>query len=141
MSAGNLITRRELVIELDGNYVRGQHQARIIDPRPTCRECGCSETLACPGGCGWAEPDLCTACVQDRERAVRDALSEAALAGMDPHETLLGVAVYAARILKGTDGMWPPAARATECRRALQHIEAECRRVHAAVTTDEGAGR
>lgn len=29
-----------------------------------CRECGCTENDACPGGCGWAEPDLCTACVE-----------------------------------------------------------------------------
>lgn len=30
---------------------------------PICRECGCTEQDACPEGCGWAEPDLCTACV------------------------------------------------------------------------------
>jgi hypothetical protein len=52
-------------------------------------------------------------------------------------ETLLGVAAFAARVLTETDGMWPPAARAAECRRGLQHIEAECRRVHAAVTANE----
>lgn len=61
--------------------------------------------------------------------------------GERPEETLLGLAAYAARVVDGTDGLWPPAARATERGRALQHIEAECRRVHAAVTTDEGAGR
>jgi len=27
-----------------------------------CKGCGCSECDACEGGCGWAEPDLCTAC-------------------------------------------------------------------------------
>ena len=53
------------------------------------------------------------------------------------HQTLLGVAEYAARVLKETDGLWPPASRATEARRGLQHIEAECRRVHAAVTTSD----
>jgi hypothetical protein len=52
---------------------------------------------------------------------------------------LLGVAVYAARVLTDTDGLWPPAARATACRRGLEHIEGECRRVHAAVTEgDDG---
>lgn len=35
---------------------------------PVCRECGCSQNDACPEGCAWAEPDLCTACVA-RERA------------------------------------------------------------------------
>ena len=30
---------------------------------PICRVCGCSEHDACDGGCAWAEPDLCTACV------------------------------------------------------------------------------
>jgi hypothetical protein len=34
MSAGNLITRRKLVVGLDGTYLPGQHQARIIDPHP-----------------------------------------------------------------------------------------------------------
>jgi hypothetical protein len=32
----------------------------------SCRQCGCTELHACPGGCGWAEPDLCTACAGDR---------------------------------------------------------------------------
>jgi predicted HAD superfamily Cof-like phosphohydrolase len=34
-----------------------------------CRECGCTQKQACWhddfGGCGWAEPDLCTACTAD----------------------------------------------------------------------------
>jgi hypothetical protein len=34
-----------------------------------CRECGCTPERACWhedfGGCGWAEPDLCTACTPD----------------------------------------------------------------------------
>lgn len=52
-------------------------------------------------------------------------------------ETLLGVAAFSARVLSDTDGMWPPAARAAECRRALALIEAECRSVHAVVTANE----
>lgn len=52
-------------------------------------------------------------------------------------ETLIGVAAFAARVLSETDGQWPPAARAAETRRGLQHIEAECRRVYAAVTSNE----
>lgn len=28
----------------------------------TCRICGCTQTQACPGGCYWVEPDLCSAC-------------------------------------------------------------------------------
>lgn len=27
-----------------------------------CRECGCTDDRACPGGCWWVEPDLCSAC-------------------------------------------------------------------------------
>ena len=34
-------------------------------PMGTCRFCGCTDARACPGGCAWVEPDLCTACVQD----------------------------------------------------------------------------
>ena len=29
-----------------------------------CRVCGCTEAAACEGGCFWAEPDLCSACVK-----------------------------------------------------------------------------
>lgn len=29
----------------------------------TCRICGCSDRKACPGGCHWVGPDLCSACV------------------------------------------------------------------------------
>ncbi|MBE3130604.1 MAG: hypothetical protein IMZ54_07790 [Acidobacteria bacterium] len=27
-----------------------------------CRSCGCTEARACPGGCYWFEPDLCSRC-------------------------------------------------------------------------------
>ena len=29
---------------------------------PRCRSCGCTDARACPGGCYWVEPDLCSAC-------------------------------------------------------------------------------
>jgi hypothetical protein len=29
---------------------------------PRCRVCGCTDDRACPGGCYWVEPDLCSAC-------------------------------------------------------------------------------
>lgn len=29
-----------------------------------CAHCGCSEDDACPGRCGWAEPNLCTVCAK-----------------------------------------------------------------------------
>ena len=28
----------------------------------TCRVCGCTDEKACPGGCHWVEPDLCSKC-------------------------------------------------------------------------------
>ena len=30
---------------------------------PVCQRCGCSDLQACPGGCVWATPDLCSRCV------------------------------------------------------------------------------
>jgi hypothetical protein len=27
-----------------------------------CRKCGCTEDRACPGGCWWAAPGLCSSC-------------------------------------------------------------------------------
>lgn len=28
----------------------------------SCRSCGCTDNFACPGGCSWAGPDLCSSC-------------------------------------------------------------------------------
>ena len=30
--------------------------------RPTCRICGCTDYLACPGPCWWADEDVCSSC-------------------------------------------------------------------------------
>ncbi|WP_287744301.1 hypothetical protein [Methylobacterium sp.] len=30
-----------------------------------CRDCGCTQEDACPGGCGWAADDLCTTCAAE----------------------------------------------------------------------------
>jgi hypothetical protein len=30
----------------------------------TCRGCGCTDTNPCPTGCAWAEPGVCTNCVE-----------------------------------------------------------------------------
>lgn len=32
---------------------------------PTCRGCGCSDSLGCPEGCWWAQSDLCSACAAE----------------------------------------------------------------------------
>lgn len=37
--------------------------------RRTCRLCGCWEMEACEGGCGWAGPDICTACAPNGDPA------------------------------------------------------------------------
>lgn len=29
-----------------------------------CRVCGCTDDHACPGGCYWVEPDLCSVCAE-----------------------------------------------------------------------------
>ncbi len=28
----------------------------------TCQVCGCTDAMACPGGCWWVGPELCSAC-------------------------------------------------------------------------------
>lgn len=30
-----------------------------------CRVCNCTDAQACPGGCSWVGPDLCSACEAD----------------------------------------------------------------------------
>ncbi len=34
-----------------------------------CQDCGCSEKDACPGGCSWADTDLCSRCAEVRQEA------------------------------------------------------------------------
>lgn len=40
---------------------------RVVEVRgvanvPMCVRCGCTELAACPGGCSWEWPDLCSRC-------------------------------------------------------------------------------
>jgi hypothetical protein len=59
--AGSIAERRA--------YQRGERQMLSMDgielDEPTCRECGCSDSLACPDGCWWVEEDLCSACAAE----------------------------------------------------------------------------
>lgn len=32
--------------------------------KEVCRDCGCDDDHACPGGCSWARPGLCSACLK-----------------------------------------------------------------------------
>lgn len=34
-----------------------------------CSECNCTDDHACPGGCYWAAPNLCSKCVPGKEQA------------------------------------------------------------------------
>ena len=53
----------------EAELVRGYSATpRRADVR--CRVCGCSDFRACPGGCWWVEPDLCSACDPDDEEAI-----------------------------------------------------------------------
>jgi len=44
-----------------------RHFLYIADNEQVCRVCGCTEDNACPGGCSWVEPDLCSRCVESEE--------------------------------------------------------------------------
>lgn len=53
---------------------------------PRCRICGCTDDNACPGGCSWAEDDLCSECVetdrlQDAAKDMLQALENIVLLG------------------------------------------------------------
>jgi hypothetical protein len=39
---------------------------KIVMTDAVCRVCGCSDERACPGGCVWAEPNLCSRCALGR---------------------------------------------------------------------------
>jgi hypothetical protein len=35
---------------------------------PVCRMCGCTDLQACPEGCWWVGPNLCSSCDYPRDR-------------------------------------------------------------------------
>lgn len=43
-------------IRADGSFV--------LTVDATCRVCGCTSQHGCPGGCIWAEPNLCSRCAR-----------------------------------------------------------------------------
>jgi len=42
----------------------------------TCRICGCTDSRACEGGCGWAMPGICSKCITERVPECLDLLIE-----------------------------------------------------------------
>jgi hypothetical protein len=50
-------------IRADGKFV--------YTPDGECRVCGCTNERGCPGGCIWAEPNLCSRCALGRPRPRR----------------------------------------------------------------------
>lgn len=59
------VSRAEQILEGEEMDAReAARQARIAaGVEHACASCGCSETRACPGGCVWAGPTLCSRCV------------------------------------------------------------------------------
>ena len=49
-----------------------------------CRECGCTDERACPGGCTWVFVDLCSRCAEDE--VARDLGFDAPLVGLDSED-------------------------------------------------------
>lgn len=47
---------------------RANRLSLVQSARRACRECGCTQNRACPGGCWWVEPDLCSACAPEGDR-------------------------------------------------------------------------
>lgn len=45
-------------------------QAQWIKLNRQCRICGCTDEEACPGGCSWSQPEICSTCA--RRQAVAD---------------------------------------------------------------------
>lgn len=69
----NVLGRSHPAVSLaveQGEYYSSGASAEAVDvdtdiPVRTCRECKCTDTAACPGGCYWVEPDLCSACAPE----------------------------------------------------------------------------
>lgn len=51
------------------DQAEADRQARIAaGEEEVCRVCGCSDTMACPGGCTWVEPGLCSKCATEEPK-------------------------------------------------------------------------
>ncbi len=55
--------------------LRAEHRAMEIERQieqsrdGVCAVCGCTPERACPGGCVWIEPDLCSRCAEGIDAA------------------------------------------------------------------------
>lgn len=67
MTDGTTIAERAWY-QVEERRLLAEHGVDLPDDEPRCRACGCSESLACPDGCGWAQPDLCTLCAAELEQ-------------------------------------------------------------------------
>lgn len=66
------IVRRSVLIDVSGRpfwiFRRGRFLRRRRKERKRewdamrCEVCGCTDLHACPGGCSWVRPGLCSAC-------------------------------------------------------------------------------
>jgi len=61
----------ELIEEL-GEERFGTYAYTVPQDAATCRVCGCWDGQACPGGCYWVEPDLCSECAPKTETPETD---------------------------------------------------------------------
>lgn len=52
---------------MDPDLVAAANRAAGI---ATCRACSCTDEMACPGGCTWADDDLCSTCAPASVQAV-----------------------------------------------------------------------
>jgi hypothetical protein len=66
------------LLETLGDHHQSTFAFREVPPgKPNCRQCGCWDEHACPGGCYWVEPGLCSAC-HERNKIVAAQLAEVA---------------------------------------------------------------
>jgi hypothetical protein len=52
--SGGVTTDRQIAVDRAAELNRREVRS--------CRVCGCTDKNACPGGCYWVEPDLCSRC-------------------------------------------------------------------------------
>lgn len=52
----------EIVIGTIRDHLNDERPAKTSCAINRCRVCGCTDDNACPGGCSWVEPDLCSKC-------------------------------------------------------------------------------
>lgn len=66
---GNDQDKIHAAIEAALLHLAGEGLLQTTDAVRQCRVCGCTDEEACPGGCSWSQPEICSTCAARQQAA------------------------------------------------------------------------